>query len=107
MHGDAAAAPGRRRRLKRRASGIPSTYFSQVATPGETTPAGVLVLRNRTDHPVPVQLNRVNALTADGLGSAYDAAGKAPRGSTAWTRLGVVPARTHRPARPTGCGHQM
>lgn len=70
-----------------RATGTPSTYFSERATPGSAKHVGSLLIENTTSHAITVQLRRVNALTTDTLGSAYGATGARPHGSTSWTAL--------------------
>lgn len=70
-----------------RASGTPSTYFSEIARPGRTVPAGDLLITNSAQRAVDVKLRSVNALTTDTLGSAYGSDSAAPRRSTGWIVL--------------------
>jgi hypothetical protein len=70
-------------------SGAPSAYFAFGATPGRTTQAGDLVVRNNGRTSVRVRLDAVDGGTANTLGSVYGAAGSAVHGATRWLLLGT------------------
>jgi hypothetical protein len=69
------------------ASGSRASYFQVTGRPGRTISAGKLIIRNRTHRRVRVFVDRVDALTATTLGSAYKVRGLAIHGPTRWTRL--------------------
>src|SRR3954453_22660031 len=69
------------------ASGLPVSYFLLQARPGRHVSAGTLELRNRRARPITVLLDRIDAVTATTLGSAYEVRGLSIHGPARWTRL--------------------
>ena len=69
------------------ASGLISPYFQLSGRPGRTLRAGGLELVNPTSGRVRVQLDPVDAITTNTLGSAYTLAGVGTHGATTWLRL--------------------
>jgi hypothetical protein len=66
-------------------SGAHVSYLVVGAEPGRRTAAGTIVVSNRDDRPVTIDVDPVSALTAANLGSAYALPGQPLEGSAAWT----------------------
>jgi hypothetical protein len=71
----------------KQASSSSASFFEVAGRRGHTVTAGKLVISNRSGRAVRVLVDRVDALTATTLGSAYKVRGLAIHGPTRWTRL--------------------